>query len=282
MPDEGKITLKIKVKNEYDYETINIGKIISQKGKIKSSPFFGIIGSINIFQNAHAQEEFQWYGHGKNFKFYERIYSGDTIKRYYDDGWILEYKVDEYGSSIRGSYKWIKEDHKGAIENYTKTITRDPKNIYAYINRGLTRFDLKDYKGAIEDYKEALALDPGNVSVYDYRGDAYLKLENFEAAIKDYTEALARDPNYIVAYNDRGNAYLKQRNYKAAIKDYDEALARDPVNVYAYINRGVARLRDGNRQGALADYEKAAELYKQQGKTPEYQETLNKIQELKQ
>ncbi len=82
-----------------------IGVVVAQKGKIKE--FF--IGA-SITNKAHAQQDFNWYGHENNYRFREKLVARNTIRRYYDDGWILEYKIDEKGRSIPSSFRWIKKD----------------------------------------------------------------------------------------------------------------------------------------------------------------------------
>ncbi|MEG4037694.1 tetratricopeptide repeat protein [Microcoleus sp. S36b_A4] len=51
-------------------------------------------------------------------------------------------------------------------------------------------------------------------------------------------------------------------------------------NAHAYYNRGLAKSDLGQKAEAIADYQKAADLYKYQGNTSDYQEAINKIQEL--
>ncbi|NJN48961.1 MAG: hypothetical protein HC805_03140 [Alkalinema sp. RL_2_19] len=47
-----------------------------------------------------------------------------------------------------------------------------------------------------------------------------------------------------------------------------------------YCNRGNARRDLGDQKAAIADYQKAADLYKQQGKTRDYEDALNQIKKL--
>lgn len=51
-------------------------------------------------------------------------------------------------------------------------------------------------------------------------------------------------------------------------------------NAVAYYNRGNAKSALAKKAEAIADYQKAADLYKYQGNTSDYQEAINKIQEL--
>jgi tetratricopeptide (TPR) repeat protein len=68
---------------------------------------------------------------------------------------------------------------------------------------------------------------------------------------------------------------------RGAIVDYTQAIHLDPHDADAYYNRGLARSALGDQRGAIADYQKAAGLYRQQGQTSDYQDTLNQIKKLR-
>jgi Flp pilus assembly protein TadD len=63
--------------------------------------------------------------------------------------------------------------------------------------------------------------------------------------------------------------------------NYTQALTFDPQYANAYYNRGGVRATNGDKAGAVTDFRKAADLYQQQGKTADYQDTLNHIKELR-
>jgi hypothetical protein len=117
--DEAQSALKItKINQDNPTEIEVIGNIIAQRTKFKSFPFIGISSSIEDYGNVYAQERFQWYGHENDYQFYEVTVNRDTMRRCYDDGWILEYKLDRMGHSIPESFKWVKKggrvpDHCG-------------------------------------------------------------------------------------------------------------------------------------------------------------------------
>jgi hypothetical protein len=95
----------LRLRRIVDYDTIAVGKIIAQKGKIIDIPHIG--HDWFAMQGAYAQQKFKWYGHEKNYQFREEFIDSHTIRRYYDDGWILEYKIDEQGRSIPSTFRWI-------------------------------------------------------------------------------------------------------------------------------------------------------------------------------
>ena len=51
-------------------------------------------------------------------------------------------------------------DHKGAIADFDKAIKLNPKDEYAYNNRGIAKESTGDYKGAIADWGKAIELNP--------------------------------------------------------------------------------------------------------------------------
>ncbi|MEG3849342.1 tetratricopeptide repeat protein, partial [Microcoleus sp. herbarium19] len=58
------------------------------------------------------------------------------------------------------------------------------------------------------------------------------------------------------------------------------AIAANPGFADAYYNRALAYLENKNKPQAIADFQKAAELYKQGGRTSAYQDALNRIKQL--
>ena len=111
--DENKIIAKLRLRRSENDGPIydEIGTLITDKNNITST--FGNI-SYSLLGKAYAQddakEDFDWENHKNNYDFYEKFVNKTTIHRYYDDGWILEYKVDRQGQSISSSLKWVKKD----------------------------------------------------------------------------------------------------------------------------------------------------------------------------
>ncbi len=103
-PEEEQFILQIKRIDEHRIP-VPIGNITAQKGKVVDLPK---IPGFFAMSPAYAQEDFEWYGHEENYQFREEFIDRYTIRRYYDDGWILEYKVDEQGYFVPFSFRWIR------------------------------------------------------------------------------------------------------------------------------------------------------------------------------
>jgi tetratricopeptide (TPR) repeat protein len=149
-----------------------------------------------------------------------------------------------------------------------------------FLMKGTGKYLQQDYKGAIADYDQAIKLKPDYADAYNNRGVARRDLGDNKGAIADYDQAIKLKPDYAFAYSNRGIARRALGDNKGAIADYDQAIKLKPDYAFAYNNRGNARRALGDNKGAIADYQKAADLYKQQGKTKDYEDALNQIKRL--
>ena len=76
-----------------------------------------------------------------------------------------------------------------AIKDFSKAIELDPKNAYAYNNRGLYKYHIQDKAGAIEDYNKAIELDPNNREAYFNKANYLFDLGNKSGACANWTKA---------------------------------------------------------------------------------------------
>lgn len=105
-PIPDKAFLEIRRYNGEEGGTEKVGSINADKPKIKTVPRVSL---PELTKKAYAGENFDWYGHRHNRNFSEKYTNSNTIRRYYDDGWVLEYKVDKKGKSIPSSFRWIRK-----------------------------------------------------------------------------------------------------------------------------------------------------------------------------
>jgi tetratricopeptide (TPR) repeat protein len=112
------------------------------------------------------------------------------------------------------------------------------------------------------------------------RGDTLFNQGNKQEAIAYYDRSIALEPKNSAAYMSRGFAHSDLDNKQGAIADYTKAIALDPKSPYPYSSRGHLRLDLGDKQGAIADWQKTASLYLAEGKTKDYQETIDKIKQI--
>src|SRR6266446_3307173 len=133
----------------------------------------------------------------------------------------------------RGIELFSKGDIAGAIVEYNRALTIDPKLADAYLNRGKARRAGGDLDGAITDYETVCDLDP-QMAVNNH----------------DITEA----------YFNRGRAFLIEGNSKFAIADFDKSISLDDRNPLVYAERGLAHQTQGHAGEAQKDFERGLKL----------------------
>jgi tetratricopeptide (TPR) repeat protein len=95
-----------------------------------------------------------------------------------------------------------------AIPLLDKAIEKDPKNIYALINRGVDKSILEDYKGSIEDYTKVIELDSDNALAFLNRGKNKNRLEDYQGAIKDFEKAIRTKGSEILYIDKVENSFI--------------------------------------------------------------------------
>jgi tetratricopeptide (TPR) repeat protein/S1-C subfamily serine protease len=192
------------------------------------------------------------------------------LKRYPEalaiyDG-ILTKEPKAWAYVNRGIVKYELGDKKGSIDDYDKAIQLNPQYAGAYVDRGIAKSDLGDNNGAMSDYERAIAIDPQFPFAYVNRGIAKSASGDKKAAIVDYNRAIAIDPQFTPAYYNRGIAKSALGDKRGAIIDYNMAISIDPQDIKSYVNRGMTKSGLGDKKGAIIDYDRAIALDPQNAK----------------
>jgi tetratricopeptide (TPR) repeat protein/S1-C subfamily serine protease len=182
---------------------------------------------------------------------------------------------------LQGSILQKLKDYQQARDAYSHAININPQPLL-YNNRGWIRFQIGDKEGAIQDFNKAIELSPESPDVYISRAlFRYNRLADVQGGNADFAQALRFKPDYFEAYYRRGNFRYNQGDYRGAIADFNEVIRINKNYAQAYYDRGLTQRKIGDNQAALADFQEAAKLYQQQENKDFYQETLNRIKELK-
>ena len=142
-----------------------------------------------------------------------------------------------------------------ALADVDSAIAASPSYDEALRFRGRTLVDLGEISRAVEDYTRALTLNAKNVAVLLNRGNAFVRLGNRSAALMDFDRAIALDSANADAFVNRGMAYLADDQDQAAIADFDRAIALDPGLAPAYNNKALLLEQRGQWSAALTTYE---------------------------
>lgn len=110
---EDRVTLQLIQVND-KAETNPIGSAKVQKPQLTTNPILAFLSStLDVLKNiisltAIAQEAFDWRGHQQHRDFYEKYHAPQVIWRYYSDGSILEYRVDDHEVMVSSTLRWVK------------------------------------------------------------------------------------------------------------------------------------------------------------------------------
>jgi tetratricopeptide (TPR) repeat protein len=113
-------------------------------------------------------------------------------------------------------------------------VTEKQLTAQVYSERANVSHDLDQH---FRDYSEAIRLNPRDAFAYKDRGVVRKAKGDLDGAIADYSEAIRLNPNFVIAYNNRAKVYDTKKNHEAAIADYQKALELNPKGAQANIMR---------------------------------------------
>jgi tetratricopeptide (TPR) repeat protein len=189
---------------------------------------------------------------------------------------------EDYYYKIAQSYI-DKKEYKIAIKFLDKAIILYPKNSHFYGLRGISYANLNQHKRAIEDYTKAIylsSLDPYTYSpspyTYALRASSYASLHQYERAIEDETKAINLNPQDKDFYISRGLSYSELKQYEKAILDFSKCISLNPKDAECYYRRSYNYIHLNEYDKAKLDLINASEIYKELGDITSY----NNVQEL--
>ena len=160
-----------------------------------------------------------------------------------------------------GGEKVSGKDFRGAIDDFSAAIKRDPGFKQAYENRGVAKYYLQDLTGAIDDFTRALEIDSHDYNTYGRRGWAKFYLRDYRGAIDDFTEALKGSGDNAVYYNIRGQAKYQLPAYEGAIADFNKVIrswtSGKNQKSKAFYFRGLSEIDLGQKDIGCLDLKKA-------------------------
>jgi tetratricopeptide (TPR) repeat protein len=84
---------------------------------------------------------------------------------------------DFWGLMTEGNVLMDSGKYDEALGYYNKALNIDPKNSYAWYNKGMALCLLGKYKEAMEYYDKAIEIDPDNGMTWYAKGDLYHELK---------------------------------------------------------------------------------------------------------
>ncbi|OBQ54671.1 hypothetical protein VQ01_11025 [Tamlana sp. s12] len=119
------------------------------------------------------------------------------------------------------AYKAL-ENHQKAFEDYSTAILIDPSS-ENFFERGVFFMDLTRYQDANNDFTKSISLNDNNPFAYFYRGASSLFLGNDMNSISDFEKVLKFDSNDFDAHLGLAIAYINLNDKVKAKQHFDKA-----------------------------------------------------------
>lgn len=94
----------------------------------------------------------------------------------------------------RGTVKLAMGDYRGAGDDFTAAIERDPRDLQAYLNRGTARYVLGDHEATLRDFQRATEIAPTYTQARMKYGVTLYELGRTREALPELRAALACAP----------------------------------------------------------------------------------------
>ncbi|KAK3041061.1 hypothetical protein RJ639_026858 [Escallonia herrerae] len=106
----------------------------------------------------------------------------------------------------------------------------DPKIADEEREKGNEFFKEQKYPEAVQHYTESLRRNPKDPRAYSNRAACYTKLGAMPEGLKDAEKCLELDPTFVKGYTRKGAVQFFMKEYDKAMETYQEGLKHDPRN----------------------------------------------------
>lgn len=200
---------------------------------------------------------FIYYAKGETDKTIE--YATKTLRIVFPSSKIFSDEI------IKGGIYALKGDRQLSLENFNKSIAKNPNDPTGYLFRGKAHKDLKEFDKAIDDFNKTIELKPKfEMLVWEYRDQCYLHKGMYQEAISDLSKHIDRgfadsifDCDVWIA---RGLAYEREGKYEKAIADYSKAIEICSGHSYAYYRRGMVHYQLGRCEQAIREFDESTRI----------------------
>ncbi len=161
---------------------------------------------------------------------------------------------------LRGAARQNQEKYELAAADYQRSLEFFPEDRITLVNMGIVNMELEQYEVAEKFFEVLLRRFPDYTPGYLTRSQMYLEQGDTIRAMADLDKAIEIDPYTAQSFSVRGLLYLQQKEYNKALADLDEAIRLDPYFTGNYINRGLVKYHLNDLRGAMADYDRVIEM----------------------
>jgi serine/threonine protein kinase/Tfp pilus assembly protein PilF len=135
---------------------------------------------------------------------------------------------------LRAQARALAGDVRGAADDRTEGLRRDPSDELSWIARGVARIDT-DPEGAIDDFDAALSLNPRSAQALQNKAHVLSeRLSRFDEAIRTLDMAIELNPDSQPAWAGRGVLLARSGDHAAAQRDAEQSLKLNKTALACY------------------------------------------------
>jgi tetratricopeptide (TPR) repeat protein len=143
---------------------------------------------------------------------------------------------------------------------FSEQIQPGSGSAFAYLMRGVVRFENGDLEKAAADLDAALKLEPKNVSALIARAQLWQWRNRLDLAMADASQAIELDSHNSYAYVERGVFEYDLKKHDKAVDDLDKATELGSPAAVIHITRGMMLMEQGKLAKAQLEFNQAIQL----------------------
>ena len=169
---------------------------------------------------------------------------------------------DSYFENRPHEFKLIKKftssDNRFKAKIFVKTNKKD-----RLFEQGMKKYENKKYKEAVQLFSQSVRKNPKNHAAYLYLGRCYQNMKKYNEAYRYYSQAIKTNSNYAEAYFERGKLLSGFKKFKQAENNFKQCLKIEPNNIKANYYLGHMLFRQKKYQQAVPYLSKTIKLNQQ-------------------
>lgn len=128
------------------------------------------------------------------------------------------------------------------------------------LDEGRRLLDIGDYNGAIDNYRRALTIQPRNASIHSGIGILYAKQGKFPTALTSFQRAVQLDPNNADYQYALGYINANLGDYSRAKEAYRRTVQLNRRHFKGYMGLATVLTRLGESSNAMWAYQEAVKI----------------------
>jgi tetratricopeptide (TPR) repeat protein len=143
---------------------------------------------------------------------------------------------------------------------FSQQIEAKPRDAFAFLMRGMVRYENDDLDRAFADVNEALRLDPKYVAALIERAYLWQCRDRLDLALADVNQGIQLDSRNSYAYVERGVFHFGMKDYGKALRDFEQAARLGSHSAVIHLCKGMIHVERGEGEPAIAEFNLAIQL----------------------